>query len=302
RFDEAAQVIDQATAQDKVSIGMHGAIYLLAYLRNDSNTIKQQTDWASGKPAEAAVARLQATASFHSGRLTEAEQIRKRAVDVALGRNQKELAARLQLDGAFSEGTIGNCDGASQAANTALTLMKGKEQQSQASVVFAFCGDAAKAEAMMDDLAKRYPDDTEINDVTLPIVQALAELNKSPDKTIELLESVRRYDRGEFAMLWPNYLRGLALMKLNRNQEAIKEFQQIVENRALTFFSGIHPVSQLQLARAWAAAAREGDAAAKENALVSARKAYQDFLALWKDADANNALLQQAKIEYSKLN
>jgi hypothetical protein len=61
-------------------------------------------------------------------------------------------------------------------------------------------------------------------------------------------------------------------------------------------------VSKLHLARAWAAAAREGDTATKENALVSARKAYQDFLAMWKDADPNNTLLQQAKAEYSKLN
>jgi hypothetical protein len=116
------------------------------------------------------------------------------------------------------------------------------------------------------------------------------------------LEPVRRYEKGEFAMLWPIYLRGLAYMKLNRNQDAIKEFQQIVGNRALTFFSGIHPISQVQLARAWAAAAHDGDTAAKENALGSARKAYQDFLALWKDADPNNPLLQQAKAEYSKLN
>jgi len=302
RFDEAAQVMEQATAQDKVSIGMRGSMYALAYLRDDAKTMKQQIDWASGKPAEAAVLRLQATASYNSGRLTEAAQIRKRGIDVAQGRNQKELAARIQLDDALSEAAVGNCDAASQVANGALGLLRGREQQSQASLVFAFCGDAARAATTIDDLAKRFPNDTQINAIALPLVRAFVELNKSPDKTIQLLEPVRRYEKGEFAMLWPIYLRGLAYMKLNRNQDAIKEFQQILENRVLTFFSGIYPISQVQLARAWAAAAHDGDAAARENALVSARKAYQDFLAMWKDADATNPLLQQAKAEYSKLN
>ena len=32
-----------------------------------------------------------------------------------------------------------------------------------------------------------------------------------------------------------------------------------------------------------------------------ARTAYQDFFALWKDADANIPILQQAKSEYAKL-
>jgi hypothetical protein len=91
-------------------------------------------------------------------------------------------------------------------------------------------------------------------------------------------------------------------MKLNRFHDAAKEFQQIIEHRAVTYFFAIHPVSQLQLARAWAAAANEGDATAKADAVVAARKAYQDFLALWKDADANNPIFQQAKAEYAKLN
>lgn len=302
RFDEAAQVMEQAKALDKVSIGMRSSMYVLAYLRDDSNTMKQHIDWASGKPVEAAIARLQAEGNYNSGRLSEAEQIRKRGIDLAQGRNQKELAARIQLDAAINDAAVGDCVAATEAANKALSLMKGKEQQSQASAVFAFCGDSARAATMIDDLARRFPDDTEINHITLPLVRAFAELSKSPDKTIELLEPVRRYERGEFAMLWPKYLRGLALMKLNRNLDAIKDFQEILENRAVSFFSGIHPTSQLQLARAWTAAAREGDTAARENALVSARKAYQDFLAMWKDADPNIPLLQQAKAEYSKLN
>jgi eukaryotic-like serine/threonine-protein kinase len=34
---------------------------------------------------------------------------------------------------------------------------------------------------------------------------------------------------------------------------------------------------------------------------TKARKAYQDFLALWKDADPEIPILQQARREYEKL-
>jgi len=303
RFDEAAQIIEQATAQDKISIGMRSSIYVLAFVRGDANGMKQQVDWAIGKPAEPASLRLQALASFNSGHLAEAATLRKRGIDLAVGRGQQEMAARIYLDGASNEGIMGNCAAASEATNAALALRKGKEQLSFASSVFALCGDAAKAEAIMDDLTRRFPNDTEINAITLPIVHAFAELNRSPEKTIQVLEPVRRYENGEFAMLWPRYLRGLAYLKLGRLQEAITEFKGILDHRPVTFFSAIHSVSQLQLARAWAtAAAREGDTTARENSLIAARKAYQDFLALWKDAGANNPILQQAKDEYAKLN
>jgi hypothetical protein len=57
----------------------------------------------------------------------------------------------------------------------------------------------------------------------------------------------------------------------------------------LTFPLGA--LARLGLARAYA---MQGDAA-------KARTAYQDFLTLWKDADADIAILIAAKAEYAKL-
>jgi hypothetical protein len=50
-------------------------------------------------------------------------------------------------------------------------------------------------------------------------------------------------------------------------------------------------LKHLQLGRAYAL---QGDNA-------KARTAYQDFLALWKDADPDIPILKQAKAEYAKL-
>jgi hypothetical protein len=53
----------------------------------------------------------------------------------------------------------------------------------------------------------------------------------------------------------------------------------------------LYPLAHLGLARA---AALTGDTA-------KSRKAYQDFLALWKDADPDLTVLQEARQEYEKV-
>ncbi|HEY8188740.1 MAG TPA: protein kinase [Pyrinomonadaceae bacterium] len=318
RLDEARKIIEEAIKQDKVSFGMRGAIFTLYYLNGDIAALKRQIDTAAGKPFEAAIVRLQAAASYHSGRLREAREFRKKAIDLALARGQKDLVAQLHSDSAIMEAVSGNCGDANQATKAALNAQKGKEQIADAAFVFAFCGDSAKGESMLNELSNRYPNDTAINLVSLPLVRAFTELNRNnPEKVIQLLEPVRRYERGEFAMLWPNYLRGLAYLKLGRAREAISEFQTILNIRSTTLTQVIHPLAQLSLARAWvmaggveatptqqAATANPGapHTETRDTALASARKAYQDFLALWKDADTDNPILKQAQAEYAKLN
>jgi hypothetical protein len=88
-----------------------------------------------------------------------------------------------------------------------------------------------------------------------------------------------------------NYLRGQLYLDLRKGAEATKEFQRIIDQRGVDVFSPARSLAYLGLARA---AAISGDAAAS-------RKAYQDFLALWKDADADLAILAQARKEYEQL-
>src|SRR5207249_3793968 len=121
-----------------------------------------------------------------------------------------------------------------------------------------------RVESMSNDLAARFPNDTGINAVSLPGVRAAIEFNRNnPEKAIQLLESVRRYELGEFAVLWPAYIRGLAYLKLGRSHDAIAEFQKILDHQSITFSQGIHPLSQLHLARAWAMASSQEEPGAK---------------------------------------
>jgi len=94
-------------------------------------------------------------------------------------------------------------------------------------------------------------------------------------------------------------LRGLAYLRLHKGAEAAAEFRKIVDHKGANWgATWIHPywgqfysLSYLGMARGFALA---GDTA-------KAKKAFQDFFELWKDADAEVPILQQAKAESAKL-
>jgi eukaryotic-like serine/threonine-protein kinase len=94
------------------------------------------------------------------------------------------------------------------------------------------------------------------------------------------------------APLGPIYFRGYAYLAAGQNREAAAEFQRILDNRGITLNSPIGSLAHLGLGRALAAAGEKD----------KARTAYQDFLAMWKDADPDIPILIAAKAEYAKLN
>jgi len=95
----------------------------------------------------------------------------------------------------------------------------------------------------------------------------------------------------EFSSLQPAYARGLAYLQLGKGPEAAREFQKLIDNRGAVYDSVLGALVRLQRARARVLI---GD-------LDAARTDYQDFLALWKDADPDVPVLRQAKSEYEKL-
>ncbi len=79
---------------------------------------------------------------------------------------------------------------------------------------------------------------------------------------------------------------------MGTGEEAAAEFQKILDHAGLAALGPLSPLTQLGLARARALAGDE----------AGARRAYQVFLALRKDADPDISILQQGKAEYAKLN
>ena len=152
---------------------------------------------------------------------------------------------------------------------------------------------------MADDLAEQYPLNTVVNHYWLPAIYASIEIRHgNPAKAIDILQTTEPYELGaplpQFEVggsLYPIYLRGAAYLALNKSKEAAAEFRKFVDNRGVPVNSPLAALAQLQLGRCYAQA---GDS-------INARSSYQNFFALWKDADAGIPVLLQAKTEYQQI-
>jgi eukaryotic-like serine/threonine-protein kinase len=160
-------------------------------------------------------------------------------------------------------------------------------------------GDAAQARKIADDLAHRFPLNTMINRYWLPVVDASIEIGRNnPAKAIEGLRTATEYELGTPApqfevggSLYPTYVRGQAYLSLHQGAEAAAEFQKFLDHRGIAVNSPLAALARLQLGRAYVLA---GDK-------TKARHAYLEFLELWKDADPDIPIFQQAHFEYAKL-
>src|SRR5262249_46348566 len=158
---------------------------------------------------------------------------------------------------------------------------------------------SARAQSLADDLAKRFPEDTLVQFNYLPTLRARLALGRNDtSKAIEALQAAAPYELGDptesftFLSLYPVYVRGEAYLAAHQEAgAAAAEFQKILDHRGVVFNEPIGALARLGLARAYA---MKGDA-------VKARGTFQDFFTLWKDADADIAILKEAKAEYAKL-
>jgi predicted Zn-dependent protease len=184
---------------------------------------------------------------------------------------------------------------ARQAMTAALALSDGKDSRSIAAYEFARVGDYSQSQKLVSDLAREFPFDTILNQVWLPVAQATNDIQRNhPLEAIARLESAAPYELGGppfGAVYWPIYIRGEAFLKARDGVKASAEYQKILDHRGIDPTSPLYSLAQLGVGRAYAL---QGDT-------PKARAAYQDFLALWKDADSDIPILKAAKAEYEKL-
>ena len=254
--------------------------------------MQHHADWAKGKPEEALMINVQGNAAAFSGLLQQARELRRRAVRLAQQQGFEEAAALYLGLGAVAEAAFGNNDEARRRADDALGLSRGLGPESLAAMALAWTGDTVGARKLADDLDERFPKDTVLQERDLPTIRAVIEIQRgNPARAVELLQTAIPYELGSFGGFRAIYERGRAYLRLGAGEEAAAEFQKILDHRGVAPLSPQYPLAHLGLARAHALA---GDTA-------GARRAYQDFLALWKDADPDIPILLEAKAEYAQL-
>ncbi len=293
RLDEAKATVNDALAR-KVDVPLfHLTLYQVAFLQNDSAAMARELSaLLSSSPEMAALAlNIEAGADAYFGRLEKARAVVQRAVSSQEGVGGKDRAAAAMIAQGRVEARVGDALGAKRDAAAALALDPSFLTKGGAAHIFAQTGDAARAESLANEIVKERPSDTLANVYDLPTIRAVIEMNRNnPGKAIETLEPVIPYDLANLRGLSSVYERGQAYLLLHKGSEAAAEFQKILDHPGVVLTAITGALAHLQLGRAYAIAGDE----------AKARAAYQDFFALWKDADPDIPILKQAKAEYAK--
>jgi tetratricopeptide (TPR) repeat protein len=295
RIDEAKSIVEQAIAKKMDSGGKHRTLLLIAFLRKDFPEMERQIAWARGKPEEPFLLFNKASAEFSQGKIKQAQVTLRESQNLGEKAGMKEFAAFLDAAAAMTAGISGDCSAGRAGAAAALKRFPDGFNRAPAFIAMALCGDGTKARKGIEALASEYPSDTFLRLQHRPLLLAVLSMQQEkPDEALALLEPTRRVEMGAgpgaFTFAGP-YLRGLVNLKKKNGDSAAAEFKRILDARYLDPVSFLIPMAQLQLARAYSL----------QNDTAKARTAYQDFLALWKDADPDIPILKEAKAEYAKL-
>jgi serine/threonine protein kinase/tetratricopeptide (TPR) repeat protein len=291
RYDESLAVLDRAFKQYKLeSEHLHTWLFNLAFIRRDGAAMKHEVEAMTGKQNEYIAIDWQTNSSAFGGQWRQAQDFSRRSIELAGHNNAKEVAAQYASEEALRAAVFGQCSQTKSLAVQALSFEHNQVSLTRSGLALALCGEVVQTQSLVDELTKQYPQFTIVNGIWLPPIRAALELDRgNAAQAVKELEAASRYEAaGEF---WPQYVRGLAYLKLGKGGEATAEFQKILDHRGFAPMSPLYSLAHLGQGRA---IALQGDAA-------KARKAYDDFFALWKDADSDIPILIEAKKEYEKL-
>ncbi|MGA8762890.1 MAG: protein kinase, partial [Candidatus Sulfotelmatobacter sp.] len=299
RVDEAKAVLDEAQAHHMEGEQLLQTYYQIAFMTKNSTETERLVSAAVGVSGteDLLFATESDTLAFH-GRLGKAREYSRKARESALRNGAKETAAVWQAIAALHEAELGNSTQVRPQAVGALATFGGKSVQTLAALALASSGDSSGAQKISSDLGEQSNSDTLVKAYWLPTIGAAVEISRNnPSRAIELLRASTLYEMGSpppflsFGTFYPVYLRGQAFLMLRQGGDAALEFQKIIDHPGVTLNFPLGALAHLQLGRAYALS---GDA-------TKAKSAYQDFFALWKDADADIPVLKEAKAEYARL-
>jgi len=220
----------------------------------------------------------------------------QRAAEQAGESKAPDARAGFLMNAAYVGWSAGQCKDAPAALKQALAIDKSKQTQIAAAATQAFCGEVKLALPELEALAKKYPDDTFVQQVYVPEARAYVALEAGDaQKSLDLLTKSQAFD-----LVSPGpYLRGLAYLQLHDAGNAIAAFKMATKYKGASYSSitnipfptNNYALGLMGLGRAYAMG---GDK-------VNAKAAYERFFAEWKNADPELAVMAQAKKEYAGL-
>lgn len=297
KLTDAKTVLEKAAAHNFAIPELLVSRYQIAFLENDLKELARMTE--AGYKRSPTFCEQDAHVAAYAGKLRRARELTARAVELARRGGRLERAAQNQAGGAIRESLFGNTTDARRETTAALSMSKRGVVGYGCGLALGLSGDVTKVEILASDLEQRFPEDTTLRFTYAPVLRALAELNRqNPAQAIATLLPAAPYDlaslgnhEGFNGSLYAIYVRGLAYLRLRDGAKAAAEFEKIMHHRGIVKYDPIGAVSRWRLGQAYALA---GDAA-------RAKAAYDDFLDLLKNADADIPILKTARAEQAAL-
>jgi tetratricopeptide (TPR) repeat protein len=298
RLDQAKAAAEQSRAKKLNSPWYPLILYVVDFLQNDPAGMAQQAAATVGMPGvEDQMFFVESDTAADHGKFGQARELARRAADSARRAQENETAAEYAGHNSVREALVGLAEVAKEDAQSALKSIKGKHGEGFSAIAFALAGDMADANRAIEDLTKRFPQDTVVQTRYLPMARSALALNSgNAQAALEALTAAAPYELGHtnedftFAV-YPVYFRGQAYLAEQNGDAAAAEFQKILDHAGVVGNEPIGALAHLGLGRAYSLSGNT----------VKAKTEYQDFLTLWKDADPDIPLLTQARAEYAKL-
>ena len=290
RIEEAKAVVKTGLAHNPDFFNLHWFLLSIAQLQGDTATIEKERVEVRKRPeGELGLAVVDARLAACRGQALQAREFVEKARQLALRLELKDTAVGAQNLEAYFDAVLGYSLLAIEKAKAVLAGSPSYDNKLFAAGILSIAGENKLSLQSAQEVAKSRPDDTFVQALRVPLVQAQVALNSnSAAKALQLLSSAEPYDK---ANTDAHFLRGMAYLKLGQGVDAAASFQKVLSMRPIASTDPTLSLAQLSLAHAYAL---QGD---KDKARI----AYQDFLALWKDADTDVPILKQAKTEYAKL-
>jgi tetratricopeptide (TPR) repeat protein len=302
RLSEAEAVLRKASERGIEVIEFSLCRYFIAFLRSDQAAMEREMTQRQAKlEAQGWFEHQEALTSAYQARLKEAARLSDRAILLSRQAGLRERAAQFEGARAVWSALFGIREEGQRNAAAALALYRSRDADYGPAFALALLHESAQAHKIEVDLEKRYPEDTSVQFSYLPALRALEALNQGDAaKALEMTQVATPYDVAVpgtafytgafFGALYPVYVRGLAYSRMGRHREAAAEFQKILDHPGIVLNDPIGPMARLQLARAFSASGDRAKSAA----------AYKDLLALWKDADPDIPVVQEARAESAR--
>jgi eukaryotic-like serine/threonine-protein kinase len=284
RFADAKRTVAEAQALGKDSVLAHHLLLQMAMIDNDRGALQREIAWNQSNPQLYWSLETQAIYEAAQGRYRRSEEVFQSAIADAQKNAGAEVADNLREVEAEVEIELG------RTAKTVELLRQIKDHDDfDFAIDLARTGDVSSAQAILRK-PEQFPHGTFEHNVYLPEIKSLLALHRGDAAgAVAALDASIPY---QLAISEATELRAEALLAARQGAKAQEEFQKLIDHPALD--DAPYPrntLAHLGLARAYAL---EGNTAASRNE-------YQKFFSLWKDADPDDPVLLQARLELARL-